>query len=146
MHQTEGRAGYVSVGRDIKTCSYKLGKGCLAGAKGAVKDNYITRSGNFTQNSAESFRLSKRPQLDRKFSAIHGLLGLHVFLVAEQAAIFGRMAIRKRGLTLRIVAFLTRFFGLFFCHFMEMLMGLVMGESNRGLFRGIPQEKEKAST
>jgi len=71
---------------------------------------------------------------------------LHVFLVAEQAAVFWGMTIGKRSFTFRAVAFLTRLFSLFFGHFMKMLMDFIMGESCRSLFRGIPKEEEQTAT
>ena len=55
---------------------------------------------------------------------------LQVLFMAEQAAVFGRVTIGKRGHSFRLVAFLARLFGLFLGHLVEALVDLVMGESH----------------
>jgi hypothetical protein len=66
--------------------------------------------------------------------------------VAEKTAVFGGMALRKRGLAIRIMAFRAEFLSLFFGHFVKIDVDFVMGESGGGFLRGVQEKQEKTST
>ncbi len=68
---------------------------------------------------------------------------LFFFFVAEEAAVFGGVALGECDL-LRVVTVLTFLFRLFFVHWVVFRVGGVMGQLHRRFRRCIPEEKKNA--
>jgi len=70
------------------------------------------------------------------------LLSLHVSLVAEKAAVFGRVIFRQGINAIGPMAVCTEFFGFLFVHGHKAFVVIVMGQPG-GSFRGCRPEYEK---
>ena len=66
-------------------------------------------------------------------------------LMAEQAPVFGGMVFGQRGDALGRMAFLAEFFRRLFVHCQEFCMVFIIGQVLGSLFRGVPEEEEKAT-
>jgi hypothetical protein len=65
--------------------------------------------------------------------------------MAEEAAVFGGMAVRQRGRAVIVMAFGAEFFGcLLACDFMKPFVVFVMGQARGGFARGEPEKQENA--